>query len=115
MKRKTRPLFVSLTRDAFEDFLHGKEWELRKAELQWNERQVFPGRKVTLACGYSGPRMKGLTIGKVIFGKLEEIFQHVPWKKVEPRAENEAEAIKLNLLLVGQSRCYVAFQVGIKF
>ncbi len=115
MKRKTGCLFVPLTKSAFEDFLRGKSWELRKAERQWNERQIVSGKKAILSRGYNGPRIEGLTVGKVVFGALREIFEKVPWQKIEPRAQNRAEAIKMNRLLLGKARRYVAFRVYVKF
>lgn len=103
-------LFVPLNRGSFDDFSIGKTFEVRRAERQWNRRQIYTGRGVTVACGYSGPRLYG-TIGKVILGDLDRIFKTVPFGKIEPRAKNRKEAKMENAKLIGATREYVAFEI----
>lgn len=109
-ERVLKNLFVPLTKDSFFDFFRGKSFELRRAERQWNEKQIISCRMVTLSCGYSGRRIIGV-INKVIFGSLSKIFQVVPWQKIEPRAKNKKEAIRANKKLLGNANRYVAFEI----
>ena len=103
-------LFVPLTKDSFLDFSRGKSFELRRAERQWNEKQIFTYRTVTLSYGYSGRRATGV-INKVVFGSLSKIFRVVPWQKIEPRAKNKKEATKTNRKLLGKTNRHVAFEI----
>lgn len=103
-------IFVPLNKEAFGDFSRGKTFEIRKAERGWNRNQIYTGRDVTLSCGYSGPRLYG-TVGKVIWGSLDAIFETLPFKKVEPSAKNITEAKKANLDTLGCSSEYVAFEI----
>ncbi|MEK9179979.1 MAG: hypothetical protein AAB897_01025 [Patescibacteria group bacterium] len=105
------PVFVPLATESFEDFRsRGKRWEVRRAERQWNRGQLRTGRKTTLSCGYSGPRLYG-KIGRVVFGSLQTIFRLIPFEQIEPCAKNKQEAIKENLELLGPVKEYVAFEV----
>ncbi len=106
----SKNVFVPLRKEAFSDFLKGKTFEVRRAERQWNKSQIYAGRRVTLSCGYSGPRMSGV-IGKVIFGSLSKIFKEVSFKKIEPLAKNCNEAKKVNAKLLGVTREYIAFEI----
>ena len=109
-------VFIPLTKEAFNDFMNGKTFELRRAERGWNRNQLRQGRTVTLSCGYSGPRMEGFVIGKkIIFGSLDEIFAAIPFEKIEPRAKNVEEAKKENLKTLGCAKEYVAFEIGLRF
>ncbi len=102
-------LFVPLTKESFEDFDKGKTWEVRRMERQWTPRNVYPGRRVTLSCGYSGSRIEG-KIGRVLIGSLKQIFESVSLSAVEPRAKSKTEAVRMNAVLLGKSKTYIAFQ-----
>lgn len=106
-----KPVFVALTKEAFEDFSQGKRYEVRRAERQWNRKQLRPGRKVVLSCGYGkSARLTG-KIGRVIFGTLEEIFKRVHFQEIEPRAYNRKVAIRMNRKTLGPAEEYVAFEI----
>ena len=108
-----KSIFIPLTKESFGDFLRRKTWELRRAEKQWNEKQIFFGRKATLSCGYSGRRLRGI-VGQVIFGSLESIFRQVPLCKIEPRAKSKKEAISMNIDMLGTAEKYIAFEIILK-
>jgi hypothetical protein len=60
----TRPLFIVLYREHFEAFRDGrKRHEWRRYSKRWSEQSCPVGRLVTLACGYSGPRLSAKVIG----------------------------------------------------
>ena len=86
---------------------------MRRAERQWNPRQLRRGRKVTLSCGYSGPRLYG-EIGKIVFGSLQKIFRLIPFQEIEPRAKNKKEAVRENSKTLGRAKEYVAFEVIVR-
>lgn len=54
-------MFIPLKKKYFEQFARGeKREEFRLLGPRWNERTCFPGRAVTLICGYSGARIEGV-------------------------------------------------------
>ena len=54
----TKPLFIPLKKEYFEQYKDGsKHYELRKPEKQFQLKYLWPGRAVTLSCGYSGDRL----------------------------------------------------------
>ena len=108
---KEKPVFVPLSKDPFDDFRsRGKRWEVRRAERQWNHRQLRKSRKVTLSCGYSGARLYGI-IGRIVFGSLRTIFRLIPLREIEPRTKSRKEAVQENLKALGHAKEYVAFEV----
>lgn len=53
-------MFIPLKKQLFTQFLSGeKDTEYRVYGPRWNESTCTPGRRVTLSCGYSGPRIVG--------------------------------------------------------
>lgn len=110
---KKRPLFVPLTKEAFDDFLWGKLWEVRRAKRQWNKKQLFHGRRVVVSCGYSGPRLFG-KIEMVLFGSLKHIFKKAIFKEIEPRAKSRKAAIKMEVETLGPAKEYAAFKISLE-
>lgn len=52
-------LFIPLKKEWYRAFeLGAKNTEFRAYGPRWNERTCRPGRKATLSCGYSGPRIE---------------------------------------------------------
>ncbi|HUZ92562.1 MAG TPA: hypothetical protein VNG29_01005 [Candidatus Paceibacterota bacterium] len=104
-------VFVPLAKEPFLDFkLYGKTYELRRRERQWTEKNVRPGRHVTVSCGYSGERLEG-TIGSVLTASLNDIFRFIDFKKIEPRAKTVQEAKAENLKTLGATEKYIAFEI----
>lgn len=103
-------LFVPLTKESFNDFLRGKEYEIRAMRRQWTKKNVRTGRRVTLSLGYSGDRINGI-IGKVFTGSLKSIFRRILLKKAEPRARSRAEAVEMNKKILGAAIKYIAFEI----
>ena len=114
IRAEERPVFVPLTADVFESFAWGKQFELRRAERQWNKNQLRPGRTVVLARGYGWPRFYGKIGKRIVFGSLLKIFRLLPYKEIELEAKNRAEAVKLNRKLLGRAEKYVAFEVVVR-
>ena len=66
MTAKPDRLFVPLNATAFDWWRSGKKrWEVRRDAPRWSCRHVFPGRRVELRRGYSGPSLWG-TVGRTI-------------------------------------------------
>lgn len=58
-----KPLFVALKTIYFEQFKDGsKKTEYRLYGDRWNEKHVFPGRRVTLSKGYTRQRIHGTVV-----------------------------------------------------
>jgi hypothetical protein len=57
----SKPLWIPLKRKYFDAFKNGtKTIEYRHNSRQWTEKHIYPGRPVTLGCGYSGPRLRAV-------------------------------------------------------
>lgn len=108
---KEEPVFVPLTAENFESFAWGKQFELRRAERQWNKGQLRPGRTVVLARGYGWPRFHGRIGKRIVFGSLDKIFRTLPYKEIELEAKTRAEAVRINRKLLGRAEEYVAFEM----
>jgi len=104
-------LFVPLFKSVYVDFLsYGKEYELRVCSRNFQEKFVSEGKSVTCSCGYSGPSFEG-TVGKVVVGPLEDIFNKIDYKLIIPSAFSEEEAILYAKNLLGEKDKYIAFEV----
>lgn len=91
-------LFVPLSSEPYAWFESGtKTWELRKAERQFTEKHLRPGRDVELRRGYSDPRnsLWGRISDVKRAKSVEQFFQSVPYRQVIPKAENRSEAISI--------------------
>jgi len=106
-------LFVNLTSECFGDFLIGKRWEVRKYDGHFNEKTVVPGRRVEFREAYNRASVWNIVLDSVIIGSLEEIFDKVPYQKIEPRAKSKEGAIEMNKKLLGDSEKYIAFETDI--
>ena len=103
--------FVPLTEENFNDFDNGKDFELRKAERGWTPKNIRTGRRVTVSCGYGTKRRIEGRIGQVIVGTLEEIFEKVAFKRIEPRARDRHHARLMNIEILGNASQYIAFEI----
>lgn len=75
MTDQSKPLFVPLAGVWFDQFASGvKTWEHRLARRQWNTRQVYVGRRVTLSRGYG----KSRRLHGVITQVLERPYSDMP-------------------------------------
>lgn len=113
-------LFVPLYTEPFEDFRdYGKQYEIRSYGRNFTEKHVREGRPVELRKGYSlrenVPQAEWQlwgTLGNVIVGSLEDIFDQVDdYKVIEPRSDSVEKAIAENRDLLGNHPKYIAFQV----
>lgn len=104
-------LFVPLSTEPFLDFKQrGKCYEVRTYGGQYTEKFVFAGRIVELRKGYSGESLWG-TIGNVVTGSLEDIFNGLDYRIVEPLAQSKEHAIQEIAAMLGEKPKYIAFQV----
>ena len=104
-------LFVNLKSQYYEDFVsRGKRYELRAYGDQWTEEHVYAGRRVELRNAWSRGSLWG-TVGKAMTGSLEDIFDSISYKLVEPRAKSRKDAIADNLGLYKPGQKYIAFEV----
>lgn len=108
-------LFLVLNQDPFDDFVkRGKKYELRRYEGRFCEKTIFLGRKVELSCGYGKKHRKWGEIGKhIVIGGLEEIFEQIDFKLIEPRLNSKEEAVEDVKKLLGESPEYIAFEVNL--
>lgn len=83
-------------------------YEIRRVVRGWTEKNIRTGRHVTVSCGYDGERIEG-TIGEVVIGALSEIFDHIPFKLIVPRAPNRNRAWCMIRDVVGIAPQYIAF------
>jgi hypothetical protein len=116
--KHTDRLFVPLSAEPYMWFETGKKrWELRRYGRQYTEKNVYPGRRVELRCGYSNPdRALWGTIVAVAYERdVKGFFDRVPFKEVIPSASSPAEAITMaeNILNLDldNSKPVLGFQV----
>ena len=104
-------LFVAVTKEAYEDFLNGKKYEVRRLGKRWSEDKLNPSRAVVIGRGYSGPRLRGVIGKRIVIGSMDRIFYKISFLEVEPRCKDKEEAIRINRELLGESEKYIAFEV----
>ena len=111
-------VFVPLSAEPYSWFDSGKKtWELRKAERQFTETHLRPGRDVELRRGYSdaGTALWGRIIDVVRAKSVEEFFRLVPHSVVIPTAASEEEAVetakKILKLENGSSKDVIGFEI----
>ena len=105
-------LWLPLSAPAYQDFTEfGKVYEIRVCVGQYSEKFVYPDRRVELSNGYGKQNRRWGTIGRVVTGSLEEIFEKVEHRLVEPRADSVDKAIAENKDLLGEHPKYIAFEI----
>ena len=104
-------LFVPLSTEPFLDFKErGKQYEVRSCERGFSEKFVYSGRKVELRKGYSGESLWGV-IGEVVTGSLEDIFDKVDYRLIEPGFDSIEDSISDIEVMLGEKPKYIAFEV----
>ncbi len=101
-------LFCPLTAEAFGWWLQCKTHELRKDAPRWSAKHVYPGRRIELRKGYSGPSLWG-EIVEVIRGPMPDLSKHDvhPWHVMPGAARYWWEVAEV----VGTIGIVVAFRV----
>ena len=90
-----KPLFVPLFREHFNAFLDGsKRVEFRKHGARWNRETCRVGRRITLSCGYNGPRLHG-TITRFDVSTAPSISE--AWRKIYGDERREVACIRVRL------------------
>jgi len=111
---KENRLFVNLTTAPFLEFDEGsKKYEVRAYGKKFTEKTVYTGRTVELRNAWNRGSLWG-SIGEVVVGNLESIFDSLDFKLVEPKAGNVESAINENKEILNNPDKYIVFEVRLE-
>lgn len=114
IKMPREKIVVPLKPESFLDFRErGKEYVLKRYGRNFNEKNVYPNKRVLLRNAYSGREELRGRIGRVVIGELESIFREIDYRLVTPRAKTMSEAISSIKTIPEDKSVYIAFQVSI--
>src|SRR5687768_5793291 len=94
--RTQNRLFVPLSKQAFNWFKAGKNWEIRRLNKgQYNTKNIFSNRMVELRKGYNGESLWGKIDQVQIFSNSQELVRNIHYQELVPSAHDENEAVNL--------------------
>jgi len=107
-------LFVPLTKQAFEWFKNGKQWEVRKFKVgQYNLRNIVIGREVELRLGYRrGKSIWGVVSEVKIFENVEQLIDDISYELITPSADTKEQAKEFIEKYVGLRNQIIAFRIN---
>ncbi|MFH1400920.1 MAG: hypothetical protein ABIH41_05345 [Nanoarchaeota archaeon] len=105
-------LFVNLSTEPYLDFLErGKRYEIRAyGRNGFHEANVYDGRPVELRRAWSRGSIFG-TVGEVVVGSIDDIFDAIDYALIEPRVRTREEAVAENRTMLKNPEKYIAFEV----
>jgi hypothetical protein len=107
-------VFVPLTKEAYDWFKIGKQWEVRKFNVgQYNLKNIVKGREVELRLGYRpGNSTWGIISEVSVFDNISEMLNNVMYKSIIPTAETELIARDFIEKYIGKDYKIIAFRIN---